>query len=922
MDMNSLIIKDPKKYGNEISIKELADIISNAQKSYHEDGKPILSDKIYDILIEILENRDPDNALLSFVGSDVVGEKSKLPYYLGSLDKVKPDSSKLNTWLKKYKGPYMITDKEDGISCLLVNKDNSTYLYTRGNGKEGTDISFIQKYIKLPNLNNTKNKYLTDYESVAVRGELIISKENFKKYEKKDNDNTGYSNARNMVCGVVRSGSFSNKKSESLKDIEFNILKDIEFITYELIYPRYKSSLQFEILKDINFKIVENSMHVELNVKILQNILSERRKLSDYEIDGIVITDNNNHVINESKNPKHSIAFKMDTDDQIYDTEIIDIIWEPDCSGKLQPVAIIKEVTIGGAKINKAYANNARNVITKGIGIGAKIKIIRSGDVIPKILEVLQKVKPTYPKEDFEWDKNKVHLVLKDKNHPVVKLKCLIKFFNTINVSDFGEGTIKACYENGIDTIDKIITSSVVDFLKIPKIKDKKATKIYESIKKSIVEASLAQIISGTNIFGDLFGKTRIQLILNNIPGILNFTENSDIITQKISNIDSLKETTAMAFVENIENYKEFFKNSPELKKIVDEKYNSKSVKNENTKISKLLDGNHYLFSGIRDKKLEDLIKNHCGIIPNSNKISNKITILIVNDINKKTSKVTSAEELNIPIMEINEFRKYINNFLDKNKLSISENLKENTLPDNENKFSNNENIKIKKCPPTKPEPPCNEGSEMKEKKYKDGTISKCCYKSKINDEKSFQKKNQNIIKNQNDTQNIIKNQNDTQNIIDNTQIRECPPTKPEPPCNEGSEMKEKKYKDGTISKCCYKSKINSNNLEKKKIKIYKLDPNQNLDSINTLNSLHVMFVDINDKYLEKVLVRNGAIVQEKLNKKTTVLVVDKLNIKNTNIIKAVKRKIPVVTIETFNNKITILMKQHAIKRISRKKYN
>ena len=81
-----------------------------------------------------------------------------------------------NNVFSKYKGNYVISYKLDGISALLYKNNNNIYLYTRGDGKEGQDISHLLKYLKL----NTSKLNNND----AIRGELIISKENFKYFRK------------------------------------------------------------------------------------------------------------------------------------------------------------------------------------------------------------------------------------------------------------------------------------------------------------------------------------------------------------------------------------------------------------------------------------------------------------------------------------------------------------------------------------------------------------------------------------------------------------------------------------------------------------------------------------------------------------------------------------------------------------------
>ena len=114
----------------------------------------------------------------------------------------------------------------------------------------------------------------------------------------------------------------------------------------------------------------------------------------------------------------------------------------------------------------------------------------------------------------------------------------------------------------------------------------------------------------------------------------------------------------------------------------------------------------------------------------------------------------------------------------------------------------NNNSKKQKKCPAQKPAPPCNEGFIEKEKNYKDGSKSVCCYKDKSNKKKIIIKKNIDLKKNN----------------INLSKKRACPKQKPVPPCNEGFVEKEKIYKDGSKSVCCYKNTKKSNQIIKNDI--------------------------------------------------------------------------------------------------------
>lgn len=147
----------------------------------------------------------------------------------------------------------------------------------------------------------------------------------------------------------------------------------------------------------------------------LSNILVERRTNSPYEIDGIIVWDDSAFEPNESGNPSRAFAFKMVMDDQKAETLVTDVEWNVSRTGVWKPVVLIEPVTIGGTRIGRATGNNAAWLRAKGIGIGARICMVRSGDVIPKIHEVIHRVDtdklPMPPDGSWKWDANRTDIV-------------------------------------------------------------------------------------------------------------------------------------------------------------------------------------------------------------------------------------------------------------------------------------------------------------------------------------------------------------------------------------------------------------------------------------------------------------------------------------------------------------------------------
>ena len=123
-------------------------------------------------------------------------------------------------------------------------------------------------------------------------------------------------------------------------------------------------------------------------------------------MDGIVIAENVSVRLVDGQNPKHMVAFKGE--DEVFRATVLEVEWNISKHGTLRPLVHVEPVKIGRATISKATGNNARMVVNFKIGPGAVVEIVRSNEVIPKIIKVLiPAAKPDTPKCDYEWAKTK-----------------------------------------------------------------------------------------------------------------------------------------------------------------------------------------------------------------------------------------------------------------------------------------------------------------------------------------------------------------------------------------------------------------------------------------------------------------------------------------------------------------------------------
>lgn len=606
---------------------QLTEIIKLANTKYYCDEDPVFTDSEYDIIREYILEKYPDNKEAKAGHTQCIIENSKtkvkLPYELWSMDKIKPSTDAVTKWTKQYKGPYVISAKLDGISALYVNNKDGIKMYTRGNGVYGQDISHLIPYL-----------VKKDYKDMAIRGEIIISKDNFDKYYKKD-----FANPRNFVAGIV------NKKK-----VDQDILKHLDFVAYEVIYPEMKPFQQMLDLGAKAIKHVKFDVKKEISNEILSEILLKWREDYEYEIDGLIVV--NDEIYPRPKgNPDYAFAFKMVISDQVAEVKVVDIIWTPSKDGYLVPRVQIEPIVLGGVKIEYATGFNAKFIEENNIGVGAVISIVRSGDVIPHILgTVVPSSKPLMPTQEYEWDSTHTNILLVDKDDPIVKEKNILGFFKNIEVDGLGPGNIKKIIEAGFDTVPKILAMTKADFLKVPGFKTKTTDKLYHGIHSKLEKATLYELMTASNSFGRGFGDKRFEAILDMYPDILVTKETDQEKIAKLVKVEGVAKKTAEKFVEHIPSFIKFMKEAK-----LDSKLTLTITEPSEIDKSHPLYGKKIVMTGFRDKDLIQKLKD-IGAENSASVNKNTFVVLVKCDKDELTGKTEEAKKLDIPIMTLDEF--------------------------------------------------------------------------------------------------------------------------------------------------------------------------------------------------------------------------------------------------------------------------
>jgi DNA ligase (NAD+) len=601
-------LKDGISVIEELTEAELADIVKAANHAYHNAKTVLLSDNEYDIVKEYMERKYPSNTILDEIGAKLIKHKVDLPYKMASMDKIKPDSKALVNWTQKYSGPYILSCKLDGVSGLYTTEGDEPKLYTRGNGSVGQDVSHLLSVLNLP-----------IEKDIVVRGEFLIPRIIFdEKYKDK------FANPRNMVAGIVNSKKVDDKA------------KDIHFVTYEVIKPSIKPSEQLAKLEELNYEVVQNKQMELLTNETLSELLMDWRTNHEYEIDGVIVTDDHIHPRKDG-NPDFAFAFKMVMSDQIAEAKVVDVIWTPSKSGYLKPRVRIEPIRLGGVTIEYATGFNGRFIEEHKIGIGAVIQLIRSGDVIPYIKSVTTPAEVAkMPHVPYHWTDSHVDIVLDNINDDMtVQEKNLTDFFKTgLEVDGLGAGNMNKIMKAGYTTIPEILHMSKEDFAKVGGFKEKMVNKIYNGIQTQIEKASLVTIMAASNKFGRGMGARKIAPIMEKYPNILTTGESIDEKTNMLLLVDGIGKENAKSFASNISIFLEFLDQCNLRHKMVDSSTDIVATNTLSADPDRVIDQTnplykkHIVMTKVRDKDIIDRLTSTGGILDDT--ISKKTFILIV----------------------------------------------------------------------------------------------------------------------------------------------------------------------------------------------------------------------------------------------------------------------------------------------------
>lgn len=610
-------------------IKELEQVIKEAKLQYYNKGYSPLSDKEYDELIEELEQLDPDNSLLKMVGAPVEGRERKLPAYLASLKKIKAEDAEkeLPKWIRNYPGPYIISQKLDGDSSVAQYRFTSMkaaptiQLSSRGDGKEGMDIDHLVQYLQLPKLPYRKGGYL-------MRGELICTRDDFS-------------------AGLIPGKNVRNAVSGLMKDLKPDpaVAKLIHFVVYDLIEPRMGKKEALEQLTQWGFEVAPYSVVDSISGEQLESLLHDQYENSPYDIDGLVVEDDSEvHNIVSDENPKYAFAYKSNAVFDIREVTVLGVEWNESKDRYLAPRVLYEPTALGGTIMQAATAYNGKFVLTMGIGTGARITVIRSGNVIPKVISVVTPAKPTLPTVAWHWSKNETFMIADERSIDGLIAE-LVFFCKKLELDFLAIGTVTKLVHAGIDTIIKLTLLKRNQLNGIDGIGSILADKLMLSIG-NIKQRGLVPLVAASNLMGRGVGVRRLEPVFEVFPDLLTNPRSVD----ELRSIKGIGPELAQSIHFGIPAVVSFLN-------AIDYPYKEEKKQEPAPVENGRLGGKRIVFSGFRDDKDKTLTK---AIEQEGGKVEegvNKNTSLVVTKENgEETNKTKKADQYGITVLSRAQF--------------------------------------------------------------------------------------------------------------------------------------------------------------------------------------------------------------------------------------------------------------------------
>jgi DNA ligase (NAD+) len=516
----------------EKKIEALREKIRHHEYRYYVLDDPELSDADFDKLMNELKRIEAEHPTLVTPDSPTqrVGGKPREGFVKAkhsspmlSLDNAYSEEE-LRDWERRVHElsgrndlEYMCELKLDGMSLALVYSEARLERgITRGDGSVGEDVTSNVRTVRSIPLVISKEKLKkagipADFE---VRGEMLMPLAAFRKLneERERQGLAVFANPRNFTAGTVRQLEPSITAQRRMDYFAYMLLKD-----GKTFFDRQSKAM--DALELAGFKVNPNrklARNLEEAWKFIQSWEKKRESLP-YEIDGIVIKVDRTAWQRElgftGKAPRWAIAFKYAARGGV--TQIEDIVPQVGRTGKLTPVAWLKPIPIGGTTVSRATLHNMDEIDRLGVKIGDWVEVERGGDVIPKVVKVVEDKEHPRGRKHFEMPEHcpvcggNVVRTPGEADHRCVNANCPAKLQGTIlhfasrhvmNIDGLGDALVNQLTERGlVKNVADLYKLTKDNLLQLERMGEKSAENVLAELESS-KKLPLERVIYGLGI--------------------------------------------------------------------------------------------------------------------------------------------------------------------------------------------------------------------------------------------------------------------------------------------------------------------------------------------------------------------------------------------------------------------------------------
>jgi DNA ligase (NAD+) len=503
-------------------IQKLREDVVFHEKKYYVENDPQISDYEFDMLFKELKNLErqfpelitPESPTQRVGEQPIEGfvsiEHSKPMLSLDNcytMEELKEFEDRIQKIIPKEKIAYVAELKIDGLGISVIYRDGKfAQAITRGDGQRGDDVTTNVRTIRSFPL------AIPQSGELEARGEIYLPFPSFRRINRK-REKEGlpqFANPRNAAAGSIRLLDPKEVASRSLDVFLYTL-----FIRGEEKNSQWQS-LQF--MKKLGFKTNPHSR----KCSSLEDVFSfyeewkDRRDMLDYDVDGIVIkvdsVEQQRRLGSTAKFPRWAISFKFPARQAT--TQIKDIVVQVGRTGALTPVAVLEPVKLSGTTISRSTLHNEDELRRKDIRIGDFVQIERSGDVIPKVINVI-KEKRTGIEVPFKFPKEcpVCHTAaFRSENEAIsrcinpscpAKLKESLLHYSSrraMNIETLGESLVNQLLETRlVQTIPDLYALKYEDLVDLERMGPKSSSNLLDEIEKS-KERELPRLIYALGI--------------------------------------------------------------------------------------------------------------------------------------------------------------------------------------------------------------------------------------------------------------------------------------------------------------------------------------------------------------------------------------------------------------------------------------